>query len=67
MMVDQAKMRRVMPKKIIHKVVPIAKMGKEPLILPNYSGVKKFVAERDNVFSHDQLSGVSADDHHAQT
>ncbi len=43
-MVDKRKMKRVM-KQINHKVTPTAMIGKEPLVLPNYSGMKKFIDE----------------------
>lgn len=42
-------------------------MGNENLVLPNYSGVKKYAAERNEIFSHAQLSNITASDHHAKT
>ncbi len=44
-MVNKQLMKRVMPKKISHKVTPITSIGKEALILPNYSGIKRAMKE----------------------
>ena len=46
-MVNKRLMKRVMPKKITHRVTPIGNMGSESLILPNHSGdnVKGFVSK----------------------
>jgi hypothetical protein len=41
---------RYMPKKN-HQVTPIGVMGKEPLILPNYSGVKRSLNEGPQEFN----------------
>lgn len=49
-MVNKQLTNKFMPKKQNHKVVPIGMMGNEPLVLPNYSGVKKYSDER-NLFT----------------
>ena len=49
-------------KKMIRKQVkatPIAMMGKEPLILPNYSGIKKWDNEHGNPLNYGGGSGTS--------
>ena len=42
-MVNKQLTKKFMPKKVKHEVAPIGRMGDEPLILPNYSGVKNHV------------------------
>ena len=57
-MVNKAKMKRVMPKKITHKVANLAAIGKEPLVLPNNSGTEKYLA--DKAIAKWKLNGVNA-------
>jgi len=45
MVINKRLTKKFLPKKTVEKVVPIGMIGKEPLILPNYSGVKKYITE----------------------
>ena len=55
---------RILGKMRPHKVVPIATMGNEPLILPNYSGAAHHSRERSEDYNADNLTAKSIDVDH---